>query len=303
MNNDNKQLKLSPTFQKILDRNPIRPDEEQEPQRTIERSPKPANDNVAFFLPGMDDFMRAMPNHIARSSLFAPVARGRRKEHKMQPLVTRGNVQILYSGEQLDEADADLCLQLIFAAAGKPLGERVYYNRAALLKAMGRPTSKQQYEWLYRRMDALFGARFIIQTPKYSLGEHGKNKWFRIIQELDYDPETQAWFYVLHRDWQKMFGGREYALIDWTKRLEIARGQDMAKAIQRLIATSADPVQRYGLEWLKDKMQYAGRLRDFKNALLRATGELERVGIIAGGRIDRSTKGNDQLVIWLPASV
>ena len=31
-----------------------------------------------LFLPGMDEFMRAMPNHIARSSLFAPVARGRR---------------------------------------------------------------------------------------------------------------------------------------------------------------------------------------------------------------------------------
>ena len=32
---------------------------------------------VPLFLPGLDEFMRTMPNHIARSSLFAPVAPGR----------------------------------------------------------------------------------------------------------------------------------------------------------------------------------------------------------------------------------
>lgn len=34
----------------------------------------------------------------------------------------------------------------------------------------------------------------------------------------------------------------------------IFAGQDLAKAIQRLIATGADPVQRYGLAALKGKM-------------------------------------------------
>ena len=51
----------------------------------------------------------------------------------------------------------------------------------------------------------------------------------------------------------------------------------MAKALQRLVATSADPIQRYALDRLKDKMQYAGRLRDFKVALEKATRELERL--------------------------
>jgi hypothetical protein len=95
-----------------------------------------------------------------------------------------------------------------------------------------------------------------------------------------------------------MFGNKEYGLIDWDKRMKIGRGQDMAKTLQRLLSTSADPVQRYALEWLKPKMEYGGRLRDFLDSLNRAVRELERREIIAQGRIQDSTKGKLQLVMW-----
>ena len=68
----------------------------------------------------------------------------------------------------------------------------------------------------------------------------------------------------------------------------------MAKALQRLVATSADTVQRYGLDWLKDKLQYTSPVRKFRIALVAAMRELERVGVIAGGRIEFSTKGRVQ---------
>ena len=49
-----------------------------------------------LFLPGLEDFMRAMPNHIARSSLFAPVARGRKRIHKDTVLVSRADAVIKF---------------------------------------------------------------------------------------------------------------------------------------------------------------------------------------------------------------
>jgi len=61
-----------------------------------------------LFLPGLEDFMRAMPNHIARSSLFAPVARGRKRIHKDTVLVSRADAVIKFWGEQLDESQADV---------------------------------------------------------------------------------------------------------------------------------------------------------------------------------------------------
>ncbi|MFX3576729.1 hypothetical protein [Ralstonia mannitolilytica] len=81
-------------------------------------------------------------------------------------------------------------------------------------------------------------------------------------------------------------------------RKEDQQVQDMAKALQRLAATSADRVQRHALDWLREKMQYSSPMRKFKESLKAAMHELERVGVIAGSRIELSSKGKEQAV-WV----
>lgn len=90
-----------------------------------------------IFLPGMEEFMRTMPNYIARSSLFAPVAPRRKKMHKDTVLVSRGDAVIKFWGEQLDVAQADVWMQAMHEVSKQPLGEPVVINRAAFLKAIG----------------------------------------------------------------------------------------------------------------------------------------------------------------------
>ncbi|MNF13226.1 hypothetical protein D3C80_2149860 [compost metagenome] len=51
------------------------------------------------------------------------------------------------------------------------------------------------------------------------------------------------------------------------------------------------------MSWLKEKLQYASPMRKFKGALITAMRELERVEVIAGGRIELSTRGKEQ-VVW-----
>lgn len=256
-----------------------------------------------LFLPGMEESLRAMPNPVSRSSLFAPIARGRRKFHNETPLVSRADAVMSYTGEQLDEADADLALQLLYLARAYPLGQPVPINRAELLKAMGRDTGKQQYQWLHRRMKAMTVSTLFIETKKpdgstkYRIGH---TEAFHIVQGFRYDEDAETYTFTLDPRWAALFGNREYALLDWDKRRQIGRGQDMAKTLQRLVATSADPVQRYALDWLKTKMEYAGRIRDFREAIFRAVQELERLEIVAGGAIEESTKGKNQLVLHLP---
>lgn len=253
-----------------------------------------------LFLPGMEDFLRAMPNQIARSSLFAPIARGTRKFHKETPLVTRTDAAITYTGEQLDEADADLSLQLIYESRLHQLGQPVTLNRAALLRATGRSTGKNDYDWLHRRMKALTVATLIIEarksdgSTKYRIGH---TEAFHIVQSFRYDDESETYIFTLDPRWAVLFQNREYALLDWDKRLQL--GRDMAKALQRLVATSSNQPQRYNLLWLKDKMQYSGRMRDFKDALAKAADELEHLGIIASSKLEESTKGNEQFAIWV----
>lgn len=254
-----------------------------------------------LFLPGFD--IGAFPNHLNRSSFIAPIARGMRKFHRQTEMVTRKDCVLEYTGEQLDEADGDLIMALIVFAQPFPLGTPVPLNRKELLRKI-KPGSigSTQYDWLYRSMKRLREGTLFLEARKpdgstrYTVG---KMESFNVVKDLNYDGDSETYTYVLDPRWVVMFGNREYSLIDWDKRMQIGRGQDMAKTLQRLVATSSNVVQHYALDDLKDKMQYAGRVRDFKDALEKAVRELERLEIVAKGRIEKSTKGKEQLTLWL----
>ncbi len=262
---------------------------------------KSAETSKQMFLPGFD--IGAMPNHLNRSSLFAPIARGKRKLHHETVMVTRSDCVLEYSGQQLDEADATLIMALIFFAQPHPLGVMVPLNRAELLRKVGRTNGNHDYEWLHKRLKALRAGTMFLEsrkadgTTKYKIGGMVS---FNIIKELaGFEEDGAEYQYMIDPRWIKLFSGREYSLIDFEKRLQIGRGQDMAKTLQRLVATSSDMVQRYALDWLKDKMEYSGRIRDYRDAIEKAVAELERLEIIAKGKIEMSTKGKEQLTMWL----
>lgn len=274
-------------------------------QAREEAERKAAETPRQMFLPGMDEFMRAMPNHIARSSLFAPVARGRRKMHDGTILQSRGDAEIRFSGKQLDEAQADVWMQAMKEAQRQPLGEAVTINRAEFLRDIGRTVGGENYKWLHRTMQDLAFAMLVIEVtkadgkPKLSIG---RTRALHLIAGFDYDEDSEEYTLTIDPRWHAMYGNREFALIDWEKRREFGRNQDMAKTLQRLVATSSDQVQRYALDWLKGKMEYSGRMRDFRDALGRACAELERLEIISAHKIENSTKGKPQLSLWLPAN-
>jgi len=255
---------------------------------------------VQMFLPGFD--IGAFPNHLNRSSFIAPIVRGQRKFHKQAVMVTRRDCVLEYTGEQLDEADGDLIMGLIAFAQPFLLGTPVRLNRKELLRKIKRgKIGSTQYSWLYRAMKRLREGTLFLEARKPDGSTRyivGKMESFNILKSLSYDDESETYTFILDPRWMLMFGNKEYGLIDWDKRMKIGRGQDMAKTLQRLLSTSADPVQRYALEWLKPKMEYGGRLRDFLDSLTRAVRELERREIIAQGRIQDSTKGKLQLVMW-----
>lgn len=256
-----------------------------------------------MFLPGFD--IGAFPNHLNRSSFIAPIARGRRKRHQQTEMVTRKDCVLEYTGEQLDEADGDLIMALIAFAQPYPLGTAVPLNRAELLRKLKRGTGKSQYDWLYKSMKRMREGVLFLEARKpdgatrYSVG---KMQSFNVLKDLDYDGDSETYSFILDPRWVVMFGNREYSLLDWDKRMQIGRGQDMAKTLQRLLATSADPLQRYALDWLKAKMEYASPMRKFREALAAACKELERLEIITAHKIEDSTKGKPQLALWLQPS-
>lgn len=269
----------------------------EEAEKRLDR--KTAEMPVKIFLPGFE--IGTMPNHVNRSSLFAPIARGKRRFHRQERLESRSDCIVEYTGEQLDEADADLVMALIHAAQQQPIGEWVVLHRAEILRRIGRQPDGRTYTWLHQRIRAMTEATLYVEI-RSSKGTRkiGSAEAFHIISGFRYDEETEQYLYRLDPRWAQLYGTREYARIDWEKRMQIGRGQDMAKALQRLIATSNDSPQRYALDWLKDKMEYASPMRKFREELTAACKELERLEIIARWNIETSTKGKLQLALWLP---
>lgn len=272
-------------------------------ERAANKAEQEAEQPRQMFLPGFD--LGAFPNHINRSSFIAPIARGRRKFHRETVMVSRSDCVLEYTGEQLDEADGEIIMALIFLARPYPFGTPVPLNRAELLRKLKRSNGKHDYEWLHRRIKALTAGTLYIEAKKPDGGTRykiGSTIAFHILSSFNYDEDSETYSYTLDPRWVQMFGNREYSLIDWDKRMQIGRGLDMAKTLQRLVATSADPVQRYALDWLKAKMEYASPMRKFRESLQAAVQELQRLKIIAKGSIEDSATGNAQLVLRLPPS-
>jgi hypothetical protein len=274
-------------------------------QRAMQAEQKAVDMPRQLFLPGFD--IGAFPNHLNRSSFIAPIARGRRKFHRQAEMVTRKDCVLEYTGEQLDEADGDLIMALIAFAQPYELGTMVPLNRKELLRKIKTGSiGSTQYDWLYRSMKRLREGTLFLEARKSDGSTRytvGKMESFNVLKDLKYDGENEMYTYILDPRGGVMFGNREYSLIDWDKRMKIGRGLDMAKTLQRLLATSSDQVQRYALDWLKGKMEYTGRMRDFREALTSAVDELVRLEIIAKGGIEDSTRGNLQLALWLPKAV
>ncbi|WP_122794612.1 plasmid replication initiator TrfA [Burkholderia pseudomallei] len=268
-------------------------------ERIQERAARELSRPRQMFLPGLEPTMRAMPNHIARSSLFAPLSKTHQRRFLNDYiLVSRRDVEIKFTGVQLDESQADVWMQLMYIASSSPIGEPFDVRSASILEAMGRQIGGAEYRWLRRAMEALYKATLIIDVVnKYRIGDGDSDgDGIRMIDRFKYDASRKQYTLVIDPRWVAMYSNQEFARIDWEKRLAIKRGQDMAKTLQRLVATSADKVQRYGLDWLKAKLQYTSPLRKFRTALCAALAELERVEVIAAAHIGTSTRGSEQAV-------
>ncbi|WP_417276805.1 TrfA [Castellaniella sp.] len=262
-------------------------------------SPAAGFDIRPFVVPGISEASRAIPNHIARSGIFAPIRRGASIMHKDTIFLSARNIQITGSGEQLSEDHADIWMHAMYLQATCPAGQRPIINRADFLRGIGRNTSGASYQWLHEGMKDL--ARFTLciearradGSAKYSFGMHPACRVLPMMGGFDY--ADGVYTLVIDPRWAQIFGNREYALIDWEARQQL-RG-NLARSLQRLIATSSDARQRYSLQWLKDRSRHTGHLRNFRAALIKALGELADLGIIASPEIELE-KGRE-MACWI----
>lgn len=253
-------------------------------------------DAVQMALPGFHDDLRAIPNHLARSPLFAPIKPGRRASCADELLPSPAGVTVHYSGPQLDQADCDVFMQLIYEQRGRAVGSHVTVHRRGFLQAIGRADGGKNYQWLQDVLDRLQSARVRVENSRYKLTA-------QLIGKVIEDKQTATFQVVLDPDIIEMFAPSTRSLIDWQKRLMLVRRVDLAKWLHNFTASHRDQLQHHSLANLRAWSGYNSPPRKFKEAIAEALAELVRVEVIAAPdfyeRKNPGTKKAEQMVKWI----
>lgn len=229
---------------------------------------------------------RAIPNAIARSALFAPIRRGRRPLYNEALIASRGDVEIRYTGDQLDMADQDVWLLLIEIARRLPIGSQIAVSRYGILKALRKNTGKSDHDWLLGSIKRLVKSTVWIKARRYQAALH-------LVDSFELDEKTGKYSMRLNPELVKLYDKNEYALIDWERRQALKRHVDLAKWLQAYIAThQRGEEHRIGIRLLKEWSGAKSALRHFRQDLRSALSELERLGEIENPRIEAD------VVVW-----
>jgi len=247
------------------------------------KRPKRRDEHTMPLFPELES---AMPNHLARSSLFAPIRRGRRGMFDKVKLSSRDDVSIYFSGKQLDMADNDVYLELLRQAQGRLFGESVPVSRYAILKELGRPTGQAQYKWLHESIRRLTFAMVDIEATRYKAA-------FHLIDSFELDKETGEYVLRIHPEVRKLFARGEYGFINLERRRELSRRIDLAKWLQNYICSHRrGDQQRVTFAKLHKWTGSSSHLRDFRRYVTEAMKELERVGEV------EAVEANDNTIAW-----
>jgi hypothetical protein len=198
--------------------------------------PEPPSSAKIIQFPLFPEATRPVSNDMARSALFSCIQGKDRRFIKDALLATVDGVEIRFTGEQLNQDDHDLLMQLIFMAREKPVGAWVTIPAHAILKALCRQVGGKQHRALRADMFRLAAGTVSIRIARDRIEVTGHHLLAKAAQHED----SRYWVYRLDPDLAFLYGGESYTLIDWDKRLNL-KGKDLARWLQLYLATHAKP--------------------------------------------------------------
>jgi TrfA protein len=102
-----------------------------------------------ILFPEWADTRRAAASAVFRSALFPALARGQRRQFKNQKIFSTRGVEIFFTGEQFDQSDLNVYLEILHILKDQPSGTNCTFTAYGLLKAIGRSTGYTDYQWLH----------------------------------------------------------------------------------------------------------------------------------------------------------
>lgn len=235
-------------------------------------------------LPFWSDVNRAMPNHIARSSLFTPLKKGPRPFLDDNLLYSRKDVEITYTGYALDESDADLWMQLLHCFRETSNNESIYFVKSQLIKSLKKRKGSSAYKWLDESLTRLQRGAIKIESDKYTLSTH-------MIPKYAFDKVKNTYYLQIDSDIAKLFSNNEFSLLDWEQRLSLE--YDLAKSLHCQISASSNKKQKYEFSDLMKRFKRNEKnLKYLKRDLKKACYELQEKNVLIRFEL------NENLTVW-----
>lgn len=215
---------------------------------------------------------RAAPNAVFRSALFPALNSQTRKFIKEKKVFSVGGLDVTFTGEQFDQSDLDVYLEILNFAKETPLGKPVRFSAYAMLKALGRATGNANHKWLHAVLVRLRGGTVEIVTEKARL-------FGGLIEGGIRDEITKHYDVVINPHYAKFFGFGLWSCVDIDQRRQLAQ-KSTAKALHAYYSTHTDPApHRY--DTLAKIAGFDNKnSRAIKAKLIQAHEELKRIGFL-----------------------
>jgi hypothetical protein len=193
------------------------------------QTPQPA---PAATLPLWPDIVRAVPNGFLRSALFGAIGKGRRRFVKGEEIASLEGLQVLYTGERLDQSDLDVYESVLHALRVQAMGEKCHVTTYALLKLLGKQDTGGNRQVLHERLIRL---RSTVEISNDRFSYAGG-----LIDEIYKDKATRHYVIKLNPKLVDLFGKDQFTLLDWELRRALSQ-HPLAQWLHGFYASHAQP--------------------------------------------------------------
>ncbi len=231
-------------------------------------------------LPLWEEFLRAIPNDFARSSLFT--TRSKKTPRRMLRdvrLHVMGDVEMTYRGEELRQDDELVWVQVMHLARLQPLMTSVTFTPAVFMRELGwKSASKREYDRLRAHLSRLTATTIQIRSKK--LGAILGVSLIRKFECLDDGP----WRVFIENEMRQLYPDSYYTQILWEQRKSLPMG--LSAKLHGYYASHRDPWP-VSVSNLHALCASDAEVRFFKPKLLRALESLKAVGFLESYRIEQ----------------
>ena len=220
-----------------------------------------------------EDGKRASSNAILRSALFPALGRQKRQFMKEVMIDSVGGITVFFTGEQFDQSDFDVYLEILNLARPFPLGTPVKFSAHALLKKLGKSTGGSMHKWLHSVLIRLRGGTI-------DATDHKKRYFGGLIEGGIKDELMETYEITINPKFAVLFGFGMWSKIDVAQRRALGGKGAIAKALHAYYSSHTTP-QLHTFETLAKLVGSCGATaRNVRARLINAHEELKKIGFL-----------------------